>query len=79
MLEVNVRFEKNRNLLKDSLSNYCNYIRMHLVELTGVEIKELATAMEAIDDADNLTIDQKWQKLMYKIVIHIVRILRIEV
>jgi hypothetical protein len=79
LMEANVRNEKNRNLLKDSLSNYCNFIRTHLIELTGIEISELAAAMEIMTETDNLTIDQKWQKLLYRIVISIVRILRLEV
>ena len=79
LMEANVRSEKIRNILKESLSNYCNFIRMHLIELTGIEIRELAAAMETMLETDDPTIDQKWQKLLYKIVISIVRVLRIEV
>lgn len=78
LLEVNVRNDTNRNLLKQSLNNYCDYIRVHLIELTGSDITELSAAMNLTDSIDNLTVDQKWQQCLYKIVIAIVRILRLE-
>lgn len=78
LLETNVRNEKNRNLLKKSLNNYCNFIREHLIELTGCDIGVLSHQLEQNENLTNLTIEQKWQQCLYRIVIAIVKILRIE-
>ena len=78
LLEINVRNDANRNLLKRSLNNYCNFIRVHLIELTGSDISELSASLDQAESTENLTIDQKWQQCLYRIVIAIVRILRLE-
>ena len=72
LMETNVRVDKSRRLLKKALNIYCQYITNHKKEL------ELAFELNK-DNADGKqrTIEL-WQEALYKIVINIVKILRME-
>jgi hypothetical protein len=79
LLEINARNETNRNLLKKSLNNYCNYVRNHISELTGDEDDASNRILDiSQSDESELTIVEKWKRWLYQIVIAIVRILRVE-
>jgi len=68
-MERNVRHESSRNLLKKALNNYCRFITDHKKKL---ESEANSQILENLDHVNS------WQESLYKIVISIVKILRLE-
>ncbi|CAF0878633.1 unnamed protein product [Brachionus calyciflorus] len=72
LMELNVRNDSCRDLLKKALNIYCEYINPHVDELS------LTHEMLSVDSENGYedSIVFKWRQLLYKIVISIVKILR---
>jgi hypothetical protein len=71
-MEINIKNETCRNMLKKALNNYCQYVNEHLAEICKYQ--------DSLDsqEPDENSIESRWRRSTYKIVISIVRILRIE-
>jgi hypothetical protein len=72
MMEINIKNETCRNMLKKALNNYCQYVNEHLAVICKGKI------IPDDQESDENSIECKWRRSTYKIVISIVRILRIE-
>jgi hypothetical protein len=80
-MERNVRLEGSRNLLKKALNNYCRYITAHKKDLESAVYKNLKQSPNlkpASSEIQLLEHVNAWQESLYKIVISIVKILRLE-
>jgi hypothetical protein len=83
LLESNIRNTTNRPLLKKSLNIYCQYLDEHIKEL---KIKELGPEyvltknifIEEEEEIDDGLLYGKWQQVLYKTIIEIVRVLRLD-
>lgn len=77
LMELNVRNELCRNLLKKALNIYCEKITLHLNEIDSrYSIREGIVKYQNKETIFEESIVFNWRQLLYKIVVSVVKILR---
>ena len=72
-LRMNIRCANSRPLLKQAFNIYTEYLDTHLKFLKESSLKNVDTNA---DEAEVVLVYDKWQQLLYKVIIGIIRILR---
>lgn len=77
LMELNVRNDSCRDLLKKALNIYCENITMHLNEIdTRYSIRDGVVRYQYKETIHEENIVFNWRQLLYKIVVSVVKILR---
>lgn len=77
LMELNVRNELCRNLLKKALNIYCENITLHLNEIdTRYSIRDGIVRYQNKEAIYEENIVFNWRQLLYKIVVSVVKVLR---